>query len=87
MNYLDNNQTCLLADLPPQSSDINIIENLWSILKAKIYKRCSKTAGELWSAMEEEYKFIDASAIIGLYDSIARRLKAVLQSKVEYKKY
>ena len=42
--------------------------------------------GELWSAIEEEYKSIDASAIIGLNDSIPRRLKAVLQSKGEHTK-
>ena len=87
MKYLDDKQICLLFDWPLQSPDINIIENLWSILKAKVYKRCPKTAEELWSAIEEEYKSIDASAIIGLYDSIPRRLKAVLQNKGEHTKY
>jgi len=73
--------------LTTQSPKINIIENLWSILKTKVYKRCPKTAGELWSVIEEEYKSIDVSAIIGLYDSIPKRLKAVLQSKGKQTKY
>ena len=87
LKYLDAKQISLLSDWPHQSLDINIIENLWSILKAKVYKRCPKTAGELWSAIGKEYKSIDASAIIGLYDSIPKRLKAGLQSKGEHTKY
>jgi len=80
LNYLDNTQVFVLADWPPQSPDINIIENLWSILKSKVYRRSPKSADELLKAIEEEYYSIDDYVIIALYDSIPRRQKAVLQN-------
>jgi len=87
LNYLDNKQVCVLAKWSPQSQDINIIESLWSILKSKVYRRSSKSTDELWKAIEEEYYSIDDNVIIALYDSISRRLKAVLHSKGGNTKY
>ena len=87
LNYLDNKQVCVLADWPSQSPDINIIENLWSILTSKVYKRSPKSADELWKAIEEKYYSIDDYVIVALYDSIPKRLKAVLQSKGGNTKY
>ena len=87
LNYLDNKQVCVLADWPSQSTDINIIKNLWSILKSKVYRRFPKFADELWKAIEEKYYSIDDDVIIALYDSITRRLKAVLQSEGGNTKY
>jgi len=39
---------------------------LWSMLKAKVQKRCPKSQNELWEAIEQEFHFIDDSIIIGL---------------------
>ena len=77
----------MLANWPPQSPDINIIENIWSILKAKVQKRSPKSENELWAAIEQEYYSIDDSVIIDLYASIPRRLQAVLEAKGEQTKY
>jgi len=87
LTYYDNKKVCLLADLPPQSPDANIIENLWSMLKAKIQKRCSKSQNELWEPIEQEFHSIDDSIIIDLYNSIRRRLPAILDAKAEQTKY
>jgi len=83
LTYLDNKKVYLLADWPPQSQDTNIIENLWSMLKANVQKRCAKSQNELWEAIEQEFHSIDDSIIIGLYNSIPRRLQAILDAKGE----
>ena len=45
--YLEKKNVCLLSDWPPQSSDLNIIENLWATLKKKVTARCPRNACEL----------------------------------------
>ena len=81
LTYLDNKKVCMLADWPPQSPDANIIENLWSMLKVKLQKRCPKSQNELWEAIEQEFHSKDDSIIIGLHNSIPRRLQAILDAK------
>jgi len=76
----------MLADWPPQSPDANIIENLCSMLKGKVQKRCPKSQNELWKAIEQEFHFIDDS-IIGLYNFTQRRLQAILDAKGKQTKY
>jgi len=87
MKYLEKKNICLLSDWPPQSPDINIIENLWSILKSKVDKRSPKSTSELLKAIEEELYSIPDSVIINLYDSISRRLQSVLNSNGADTKY
>jgi len=87
LTYLDNKKVCLLADWPSQSPDANIIENLWLMLKAKVQKWCPKSQNELWEAIEQEFHSTDDSIIIGLYNSIPRRLQAILDAKGEQTKY
>jgi len=55
MKYLEKKHICILSDLPHQSPDINIIENLWSILKSKVDKRSPKSTSELWKSIEEKF--------------------------------
>ena len=55
LDYPDSRSICLISDWPAQSPDLNIIENLWSVLKSKVTKRMPKTDGELWSVTQEEW--------------------------------
>jgi len=87
MKYLEKKHMYLLSDWPPQSKDINIIENLWSILKSKVDKRSPKSTSDLWKAIEEEFYSIPDFVIINLHDSIPRRLQAVLNSNGAHIKY
>ena len=50
MSYLDNKKICLLSAWPPQSPDINVIENIWSILKTNVFQFNMTSLDDLWNA-------------------------------------
>jgi len=81
LQYLDRQKICLMVDWPPLSPDLNIIENLWSILKANLRKHKCKTIDELWDALNHEWSSISADVIFSLYKSIPKRIKDVLRNK------
>lgn len=87
INYLDSKGVCMLSDWPSQSPDLNIIENLWSILKDRISRRLPRTADELWTITFEEWMNIDSDLIIRLYESIPKRLQLVIKAKGHGIKY
>ena len=58
---------------PPNSSDINPIENVWVIIKRRVCgdgKQCS-TLHELWKAIKLEYAAIQRSFVKKLTDSVS----------------
>jgi transposase len=85
--YLERKKVCLLSDWPPQSPDLNIIENLWAQLKRKVIQRNPRNAGELWTFAKEEWDCIPNDAIQKLYQSIPKRLNAVLRNHGRHCKY
>jgi len=52
--YLEKKKICYICDWPPQSPDLNIIENIWSILKKNVAKRFTGTIEKLWKVAKEE---------------------------------
>ena len=87
MDFLEKNLIMYVDDWPPQSPDINIIENIWSIVKEKVSKRISKTLDELWTCFQEEWDSIPNETIQKLYQSIPRRLAAIKKCKGGCTKY
>jgi len=81
INFLETRNICLLSDWPPQSPDLNIIEHVWAKLKKNIIGTHPKNKDELWEILKEEWQKIDASYIVNLYESIPRRLAAVIKRK------
>ena len=57
---------------PPNSPDMNIIENLWSHLDHMVCVRnpLPHNHDELWEVLQEEWMRIDPDYITCLYDSI-----------------
>lgn len=81
MQYIDNNNVCLLSDWPAQSPDINIIENLWAVLKLRVRKHKTTSIDHLWQICQSEWNNISIGDITKLYDSIPRRLAMIVECK------
>ena len=65
--YLDLKFVCVMSDWAPQSPDLNIIENMWSILKGQVWKRYSRNANELWAIVKDEQNSIPKETVEQLY--------------------
>lgn len=81
---------------PPHSPDLNPIENVWFILKQKLYKDYPQLAmhgrSQLdWKLFREAivatWKAIDQSMIDSFILSVPRRIAAVKKAKGWYTKY
>ncbi len=74
---------------PPQSPDLNPIENLWAICKARRQKDfgfpASKT--ELKRQMQEIWKKIEPELLERLSNSAIKRLREVVKRKGKYIDY
>lgn len=68
-----------VLDWPPNSPDLNPIENTWGILKNTIEKRAPKTLDELETIVMEEWKKIPAHTILNTIQSMTTRIKQVLE--------
>lgn len=87
IKYIENKKVCLLSDWPAQSPDINIIENLWSILKSRVQKHNASSIDDLWRICQIEWEKISVEEISNLYNSIPRRLALVMKAKGFTSKY
>ena len=74
---------------PAKSSDLNIIENLWHILKLNIHKQVHniKTVDELKSLVQEYRDNVTTTYVRNLYSSLPRRVKIVTVLKGHRTKY
>ena len=69
-----------LMEWAPISPDINCIENLWSIMKRKIYEdgRQFKSKNDLWNTIQDVSKSITPQEIANLTQSMDKRLYSVI---------
>jgi len=72
---------------PPQSPDMNPIENLWSYLESRIRERHISSKVQLKEALLDEWTKIPRSLCKKLVDSMRRRLQAVIKAKGYATKY
>lgn len=72
-----------------KSPDMNIIENVWSILAREVYKegRQYNNKDELKQAITTAWQKIPQDKITSLYDSIPRRIIALHDAKGKWTKY
>lgn len=85
--YLERKSIRMISDWPPQSADLNIIENLWDYLKEKIKQRAPKSLNELWQTALSEFESIPNSKIEHLFESLPNRIKAAKEVRGGNTKY
>lgn len=87
--YFERLNIPLFKDWPAKSPDINIIENVWSILAREVYKnsRQFNNKTELKEAIETAWQNIPQAKIQPLYDSLPRRIIALHDAKGKHTKY
>ncbi len=80
MDYLAQ-QNVPTLDWPPQSPDMNPIENLWAIIKKRRQKKYGipATKGELIEQIFDIWEILDDELLAVLSESIEKRLKEVLR--------
>lgn len=76
-----------LMEPPAQSSDLNIIENLWSLLETNIRKHNISSKETLKTALLEEWSKITPEITTKLVSSMQSRLKAVISQNGYQTKY
>jgi transposase len=84
-----NNKRINRMNWPPQSPDLNPIENLWKYIKDLIAKRKHRcrNAADLRCVLKDVWLEIDSEYLLKLCDSVPRRWDAVLKSKGGATKY
>jgi transposase len=86
--YLSNKKVRRMI-WPPQSPDLNPIENLWKYIKDMISKEKHKvrTTAEMRQALQRIWPQIDREFLLKLCDSVPRRWEACLKNKGGATKY
>ena len=75
-------QNYTVMDWPPQSPDLNPIENLWSIVKYRLSKlEIAKKEDLIKNFMSEWKKLEDNQICKNLVDSMPKRVKEVIKNK------
>ena len=74
---------------PPNSPDLNPIENMWSIIKRKVYANGKqfRSKNQLWNAIQAAAKGISTDEVLKLTSSMDRRLIAVVARHGAYIKH
>ena len=75
-----------VMEWPSMSPDLNPIEHLWDVLKRKVKCHVSNIH-QLSDVIMEEWKRVPATTCAALVNSMARRIKAMLDNNGAHTKY
>ncbi len=82
-----NDHGVSVLDWPANSPDLNLIENLWGIVKRKMRDTRPNNADELKAAIKETWASIPPQQCHKLITSMPRRIEAVIKAKGVPTKY
>lgn len=72
---------------PPQSSDLNPIENLWEIVNKRVDRSEVRSKDELFNQIVKAWNEIPPTTITNLIESMQRRCEAVIKNNGFATKY
>ncbi|GBM71089.1 Transposable element Tcb2 transposase [Araneus ventricosus] len=72
---------------PPQSPDINVIENLWATFETAVQKHKIRNKANLKQVLQEEWGKISSDITKKLVESVPRRLEDIIKAKGHGTKY
>lgn len=76
-----------VMEWPAQSPDLNPIENLWEIVKRKVYTEKSKNKQQLWERIQAVWYAIPVRTCQKLVESMPNRVREVMRNKGYTTKY
>lgn len=85
--FLKAKKVKVLQDWPAQSPDMNIIEHVWGKMKEEALKMKPKNLDELWESCKNAFFAIPDDFINKLFESLPRRMDAVLQAHGSHTQY
>lgn len=86
-NFLRTQKITVMNNWPAQSPDLNIIENLWSILKRSVSQMPAKTINDLWNNCLHVWNNIPNQTIENLFFSIPSRIRSVIHNMGSHTRY
>lgn len=87
-----HNYTRYFKKIPPYSPDINIIENMWSLLKRKVKDHNFefgqvKRKSELIELIDSKWASMPRDVIVNLYKSLHKRMQLIIENLGNVCKY
>ena len=69
---------------PAASPDLNPIENVWWLLKNKVYSRNPRTKADLEQFVMEEWENLDNNVVIPIAESMSNRVNMLIENEGSY---
>ena len=72
---------------PAMSTDMNPIENVWEVIKSRIYKKKTKNLRSLIKIIKKEWKGLPKEFAKSLFKSMPKRIEALISANGDFTKY
>ena len=86
-DWYSSNGVKVVSGFPPNSPDLNIIENAWKLIGDSVAARQPTTQDGLWRVVQEEWENLSLEKVQNLVLSVPDRLSAVTTSQGGNTKY